>query len=300
MPRPDRGCCCDNSKSPNNSFCCQMDQHTDGRQTFPGCANSYTVNWSNVQLFGRCGCYKQRFGFALRSGSVQVFKQANGTYKPANEVAGTNSCQGYTSAIQGSRILKTDDGCDPTSNCQADCRYKPGICDFDDTVPCDCTAARQCYCSQGGGMDIKAGALQMGCTRVNPNGSFGCTGKIFDIEIIFRTRILLKQTYNVADLPSQTCSPANATPCFSGQGWSGGGCFCQMPSGQPTASETPCFCRFCGGNTGCVTSSIMPSSYSVTFSTGVLATNACPNGQTYSMTDFKCGFSHATGSLTVT
>ena len=316
MPRPDRGCCCDNTKSPNSGFCCRMDAHTDGQQTYPGCATSYSVKWSNVQLFGAYsptgsgfatrsnlnrvgGCFDLDWGYSINNGGVDVVRvlpsQGNDFYIAASEVSGTygDRCVGMTKNLTGKILTKR---CKTTTCgnaiCIVPCGLKSGDCAAS-ARPCGPICddlKRGCFC-EGTGKQINFGGVRLNCEKVG--GDLCSGGKVFSVSLSFKVRATLNSSYN--DSTAQTdCDNASDFPCWGGQGGSEEGCFC-APAG------TSYCCKRCGDDVGAGgMGGVVPGAPCMVFRTGTLDIDACPNGQTYTLDDWQPGMSYASGSVTVT
>jgi hypothetical protein len=299
MPRPDRGCCCDNSKSPDNCFCCEMDSYTDGRQTYPGCAASYTITWSNIQVFGAwdtaaampvrsplnhngttstpscdSGCWGQDWGYSIKSNSVVVYKYSHGTYGdiylPANEVSGTyaGSCHGLTTAIQGDIITRKCPNC-TCSGTEA------------------CTG---CFCD--GTKDINFGNVSLRCWHPS---TLACDGnKVFEIQLGWRSRATLASTYNST---SSDCdnSCGGGTPNWVR------GCYCHPGDCASGNCGNECGNDYRSGTGGSPepSSIIDPTAFVMEFQATDLAGNECPQGHTYSLTDWSANYMEAFGTVTV-
>ena len=312
MPRPDRGCCCDNSKSPDSSFCCNLDSYTDGRQTWPGCAASYTITWSNIQVFGawdigssapaksgmnsagrwryptcatsagpfRVGCWGTDFGYSIKSNSVKVYKTSNtlygDVYYPSNEVSGTYSakCRGMTTAIQGDIITRACPLCE---------------CSSPPAEPCS-----GCFCGES--KDVNFGNIYLRCIEGSScHPTFG-TAKYFRIGLGWRSRATLASTYNnVASDCTNACIGGSVQNAVSS------GCFCHpgaCPAGtcgdECGTDHTPST----GGNSR-PTSIVDSTAFTMEFETALIGGDECPQGHTYSLTDWSSEFMEAFGTVTV-
>ena len=321
MPRPDRGCCCDNSKSPNSGFCCTMDSYTDGRQTYPGCATSYSVKWSNVQLFGAYsstgsgfatnsglntvqGCYDLDWGYSIDNGGVDVVRVlpsvGNDYYIAASEVSGTygDRCAGMTKNLTGKistrRCKTTTCG---TGSCINNCNLRSGDCAYqsNNCGPICADLMRGCFC-EGTGKEINFGGVRLGCEKVG--GDTCSTGKVFSVSLSFKTRATLNSSYNDSTAQDD-CDNSSDVPCWSGTGDSSAGCFCAPP--EPQSPGITYCCKRCGDDGGGGSlNGVVPGAPVMVFKTGTLDLDACPNGQTYTLDDWVPGMTYGTGSVTVT